>query len=269
MKIKCVYMKLSKDEYWNLLLDVLPEFKKLNHFVQDNIIKKEQGIPYLKIKNINFLHDYLLTVSERFQLIMLSTHKLLEIEKRKKFSQSFSQIVDFEDTFEATYHFSSFVSFIMSFLNSLAWTIKIVYDLNIKRNDIEFRQSKKLIDYLKDIDQELYKYILSSFDWIDELIRFRDVLHHRQQIEFLLVMDDYSHDNRIYIPSDPELFIWKYTNNRFETDLEFGSRIDEIKKRKGDLIQPLIPFIDEKMKKLIELTNLICKCLHHKLTSTY
>jgi hypothetical protein len=263
-------MKISQTEYWNKLLDLLPEFKNLNHFVHDVMEREEFGVPFPKIKNRDFLEDYLLTASERFELILLAKDYLMEIEQRKKSSPT-SFDVDFDDTFEAIYHFNSFISLVMSFLNSLAWLINIGYDMGLERSEIEFRRSetgkvKKVITKLQTDDKQLYDYIINSFDWIDELIRFRDILHHRQKIDFLLVMDDPSHQHRLYIPIDPEMLNRKYIGKRFETDLEFGKRLDEIKTRKGGVTQPLMPFIDDKMRKLVELTNFICKKLLNKLT---
>jgi len=249
-------MVKTASEYWKVMLDMTPFFGKLVNHVNSILYNNAIGHQTL-IKNINLISDYTDTASLRFTLLLAAFDNLKEIENSAKIELTFDE--EYEVSFRAEYHFFAFITFVTSFLNSLAWLLKLVYNIKfdrMKRTDIDLRKNKE--DFLKQIEiknKPLHIFILKNLDeWIEDINDYRDTLLHRQELKLIGI-----NERKLYMPIHPEIVA--SVDIDIESEEKHEKSIKEAWQKIGDMTKPMIPYCN---KILIE-TAKFCDVISEKL----
>jgi hypothetical protein len=222
-------------EYWNQMLDMIPEFGKFS-----NAIETKQVFNQEKIRVIS---SHMGVASTRFEHSLLALDNLREIERDLSKQPNFNEEFDF--FFKTEYHFFNFICSMSSYMNSLAWLLKHFYDISIKggRQQVDIREGKDLLKKLKGKNTKLHEFILKNRAWIDELANFRDVALHRHNFDMM------AFDNgRLFMPIHAEMF--SFIDSDFVPMEEHKRHMKEVLQQKGGIgTQPMIPFCEDVIRK--------------------
>jgi len=245
--------------YWEKMVDMIPEFGKFSNYVNSILVDDVIGVSVKKIKNLEVIIEYTDTASQRFKQILFALDNLRDIEKNIPTHLNLDE--EYEIAFKTDYHFFTFITSVASFLNSLAWLTKLIYNIKVsKPQDVDFRRNKRLLKKIRTKNPSLYNFIFKNLnDWIEEVCNFRDVLLHRREIK-LIGADD----RKLYMPVHPEILTYADTN--FESEEKHERYTNEISRKKGGITQPLIPFCEDIVKKVVNFSKGICNSLINEIT---
>lgn len=245
-------------EYWKKMVDMIPEFGRFQNLVNSILADDVTVVGTRKIHNLEIITEYTDTASQRFKHILFALDNLKEIEKDLPVQMGFDE--EYEIDFKAEYHFFAFINSVSSFLNSMAWLIKYVYDIKVKRRQhVDLRKNKPLLEKLKTKNPELYEFTLKNLDkWIEEVLLFRDILLHRHEIKLIGASD-----GKLRMPIHPEIV--SYTDIDFESEENHERRMNKIRWKKGNITQHMIPFCENAFENVVNFSKVVCKSLLNKI----
>lgn len=105
------------------------------------------------------------------------------------------------------YHFGYLVMLITGVYDDLAWILKLIYKVELKKWDVTLRGdgNKKLFKFFSDKNEELYDFLTDVYtqDLINLLYPIRDALQHRQFVKGTRYSEQNAHEkNLIQLPEE-------------------------------------------------------------------